>query len=43
MVLQQYRKSQGFTLIEIVVVLAVLGILSLIAIPRYAGFTDQAI
>ena len=32
----------GFTLIEIVLVIAVLGILALIAIPRYSGFTAKA-
>jgi type IV pilus assembly protein PilA len=36
------KKRKGFTLIELVVVIAILGILALIAIPRMAGFQDSA-
>jgi prepilin-type N-terminal cleavage/methylation domain-containing protein len=39
---RQKRNKSGFTLIEVIIVIAVLGILAMIAIPRYAGFTLEA-
>ena len=36
------RNKKGFTLIELVIVIAILGILIAIAVPRLSGFRDTA-
>jgi prepilin-type N-terminal cleavage/methylation domain-containing protein len=36
------RSSKGFTLIELIVVIAILGILVAIAIPKYIDLTNKA-
>jgi len=41
-ILLKYQNKKGFTMIEIILVIAVLGILASIAIPRYGGFKDKA-
>jgi type II secretion system protein G len=36
------KNRKGFTLIELIVVIAILGILAAILIPRFSGFQDRA-
>jgi type IV pilus assembly protein PilA len=40
--INKQRNKKGFTLIELIVVIAILGILALIAIPRFTGMREGA-
>jgi MSHA pilin protein MshA len=39
---QRSRRQDGFTLIEIIAVLVILGILAIVAVPKYFDLQDQA-
>ncbi|TCX47199.1 MULTISPECIES: type II secretion system protein [unclassified Dehalobacter] len=42
MCLQMKKKNKGFTLIELIVVIAILGILAAVLIPTFTGFQKKA-
>lgn len=40
--MSRLKNQKGFTLVELIVVIAILGIMALIAIPLFSGFNEQA-
>ncbi|NMA86823.1 MAG: type II secretion system protein [Tissierellia bacterium] len=36
------RNKKGFTLIELIVVMAIIGILVMLAMPKFMGYTEKA-
>lgn len=40
--MNRFKSERGFTLIELVIIIVILGILSVVAIPRYVDMQEEA-
>lgn len=40
--MEKKKNQEGFTLIELIIVIAIIGILAVALMPKFAGFTDRA-